>query len=277
MSKGILCLAQNNGEVDYIKLAYLQRLSLRLTNPHLPYALITDSSSAAQLTEEQRHAFDHVIVLQHDQAHDQTWKQRNEYQLFAYSPFRETIKVEADLVFTRSIDHWWHSLRKRDVVISTGCVDHKGRTGTSRAYRKLFDINHLPDIYSGLMYWRRSHLAYAFFEAVQEIHLQWSTVQKNLIACYDPGSNDVVFALAVLLFGEENCTLPALDFFRMAHLKSAHVGAKAGVPWYQMHHVEVSPPQIRINGFAQQHPVHYHEKDWCTQEIIDLYKSCLQN
>lgn len=277
MTKGILCLAQNNPEVDYIKLAYLQRLSLLLTNPQLPYALITDADSASKITKEQQAVFDHVIVLQHDQAKDQVWKQRNEYQLFVYSPFRETIKVEADLVFTDNIDHWWHTLRKRDVVISHGCVDHKLRPGTSRMYRKLFDYNHLPDVYSGLMYWRRSHLAHAFFETVQDIHMNWTTIQKNLVSCHDPGSNDVVFALAVLLFGQENCTLPAADFFRMAHLKSAHVGAKIGVPWYQAHNVEVVPPQIRINGIMQQHPVHYHEKEWCTDQIIDLYKSCLNN
>jgi hypothetical protein len=276
MSCGVLCIAQNNQDVDYVQLAYLQRLSLLVTNPTLPYALVTDQASADSITVQQRQAFDHVIVLQHDNAVDQVWKQRNEYQLFAYSPFRETIKVEADVLFTRNINHWWPALRKRDVVISWGCVDHKSRTASSRAYRKLFDLNNLPDVYSGLMYWRRSHLAHAFFETVQQIHLEWPMVQKNLVACVDPGSNDMVFALAVQLFGQENCTLPALDFFRMAHLKPAHVGSGA-VPWHQAYHVEVVPPQIRVNGHAQQHPVHYHEKNWCTENLINLYRSCLPN
>ncbi len=275
MSQGIVCLAQNNSTTDYVRLAYLQRLSLRLTNPQLPYALITDQLSAKNLTPKQRGVFDHVIVLAQDQAADQEWKQRNDAQLFYHSPFKETIKVEADILFTRNIQHWWTTLQHRDVVLSLGCVNHKGQTSSKRNYRNIFDLNHLPDIYSGLMYWRRSKIAHELFGKVAALHQNWAQVQKNLLACDDPGSNDVIFALAAKMLGDEFCTLPAADFFRIAHLKSAHVGLPEGHQWHDKFNVEIHPPEIRINGLAQWHPVHYVDKTWPGLETIEMFESCL--
>jgi hypothetical protein len=47
----------------------------------------------------------------------------NDAQLFRLTPFRETIKLEADMLIVSPIDHWWTQFRHRDVVISTGCRD----------------------------------------------------------------------------------------------------------------------------------------------------------
>jgi hypothetical protein len=277
MSQGIVCLAQNNTTTDYVRLAYLQRLSLRVSNPQLPYALVTDQHSADSLTSKQRDAFDHVIVLANDQAADQEWKQRNDAQLFFHSPFRETIKVEADLLFTRNIQHWWPVLQHRDVVLSLGCVNHKGEPSTKRNYRRVFDLNNLPDIYSGLMYWRRSNTAHALFSQVAALHQNWPQVQKALVACDDPGSNDVIFSLAAMIMGCEVCTLPAADFFRMAHLKPTHVGLPEGQRWHNKYNVEVEPPELRINGLVQWHPVHYVDKTWPTDQIIERFELCCLN
>lgn len=259
-------MAQNNASTDYVRLAYLQRLSLKLTNPDLPYALVTDQSSADAITSEQRAAFDHVIILPVDWARDQEWKQRNDWQLFMLSPFTETIKVESDLLFTRSISHWWRMLEHRDVVLSLGCRDYRGRASTSRAYRRMFDANNLPDTYSGLMYWRKSQTAATFFSKCKQIYQQWADVQQALIHCDDPGSNDMVFAIAALLVGVEKVTLPAADFFNFVHMKPAiQTRSLADL------NVELAPPAIRINGHEQQYPVHYHNKDWVTDEVIDEY------
>ena len=94
IDKGILCMAQNNQFVNYARLAYLQRLSLKLVYPDIPYAIVTDQASIDSLSNKQQAAFDHVIILDCDWADDQIWKQRNDWQLFHLSPFRETIKVE---------------------------------------------------------------------------------------------------------------------------------------------------------------------------------------
>ena len=71
IEKGVLCLAQNNSTTDYVRLAYLQRLSLALVDPDLPYALVTDKQSWDSTKQHMREAFDHVIMLDFDDAEDQ--------------------------------------------------------------------------------------------------------------------------------------------------------------------------------------------------------------
>jgi hypothetical protein len=262
MEQGILTVAQNS-DIDYVRLAYLQRQSLLTTNPGLPYAIITDETTNRDISDTVRSQFDQVIVLSEDLALDQSWKQRNEGQLFWLTPFRETIKVEADLIFTNNIKHWWTGLRVRDIVISQGCVDYRGKTASSRAYRKLFDANQLPDLYTGLMYWRRSKTAQQFFSIAREIHANWNEVKNSLIRVGrdDPGSNDIVFSLAAKIFGEEKVTAP-LPYFRMAHLKPAINGLSEHAAWHQQLMHDYNYKDLTIAGHRQTYPVHYHDKEW---------------
>ena len=74
----------------------------------------------------------------------------NDWQVFAASPYRQTIKLEADMIAASPVDHLWTMFEHRDVVISQGCRDFYDRPSTYRFYRKLFDANKLPDVYNAI-------------------------------------------------------------------------------------------------------------------------------
>lgn len=277
IERGVICMAQNNSTTNYLRLAYLQRLSLKLVAPDLPYAVVTDQASLDTLNDKQRQAFDHIIILALDQAKDQDWKQKNDWQLFTLSPFRENIKVESDLLFTRNIDHWWPMLRHRDLVLSLGCKDMQGCANQSRRYRAVFDANGLPDTYSGLMYWRRSVTASTFFNYCKRIYQQWDTVQQSLVRCEDPGSNDLVFSIAARIVGEELVTLPTATFFNIVHMKPAVNNQLDNWTWYKNLTYELAPPSIRLSAQEQLYPFHYHYKEWATNEVIEQYESATRS
>lgn len=272
MTRGIVCIAQNNNDTDYVRLAYLQQLSVKLTTPGLPYALITDRESLKDTSQHIKDSFDTIITIPIDYAEDQEWKQRNDFQLFELSPFTQTIKLEADLVLTRSIDHWWNLLQKRDMVLGTHCKTYQGTVSDNRAYRKVFDLNNLPNIYSGMMYWRRSLLAQEVFGLVKTIHSNWDSVCSSLVQCQDPGSNDLVFAIAASIIGEELVTLPC-ETFGFAHMKPAINDLTENLTWHEWFTTEVNPPSIRIGGFEQMYPVHYQDKNWASDDIIRKYEN----
>ena len=142
--QGFVTIAQN-GDVDYLRMAYAQAMSIKLTMPGSKYAVLVDAKTRGLVTEQHCKVFDYVIQLPEDHAKNDDWKLRNEWQVFWLTPFKETIKLEADLLFPRSIAHWWHIFRLRDVVLSTGCKDFLGHPATSRKYRRVFDVNGLPD------------------------------------------------------------------------------------------------------------------------------------
>jgi len=273
---GFLTIAQNS-TVDYLRLAYVQAMSIKLTMPGSLYAVIVDKSTNEQIQDKHLKVFDYVIVLDEDHAEHDEWKLSNEWQAFYLTPFKETIKLESDLIFTRTIDHWWNTFRLRNIVLSQGCRDYLQRPSACRAYRQLFDDNELPDVYNGLMYFRYSQESATFFNYTRLIFKNWDYIKDNVLKnCReDLPSTDVVFAMAAKLLGEEFCTLPGIDFINFTHMKPLINGLSQQASWHQSVVYEIDLPMVRINNINQYHPLHYYEKSWITEDLIEQYESKL--
>jgi hypothetical protein len=269
-----MTIAQNTSDIDYLRLAYVQAMSVKLTMPGSLYAVAVDKHTLAQVTEQQRKVFDYVITIDKDLAQDETWKLSNEWQVFYLTPFKETIKLESDIVFTRSIAHWWAAFRLKNIVLSTGCRDYKQEISTSREYRKLFDDNNLPDTYNGLMYFRYTQEAATFFTLASQLFRNWPHIRdKVLLNCRDDNpTTDVVYALAAMLLGVEDCTMPSMDFINFVHMKPA-INQWTSTPWPDLVVCETDLPMIRISNTNQYHPIHYHEKSWVTDKLVTEYEN----
>ena len=272
--QGFLTIAQNNANTDYLKLAYVQAMSIKLTMPDSKYAVLVDKDTELCITEKHRRVFDYVITINNDYAKDEEWKLSNEWQVFDLTPFKETIKLESDIIFTRSVKHWWNAFRLKDVVLSTGCRDYKQEISDCREYRRLFDDNELPDVYNGLMYFRYSQSAHSFFNLTKQLYANWeyisTTVLKN---CRDKNpTTDVVYALAAKIIGVENTTLPSLDFINFVHMKPG-INNWPNDLWHEIVNYELDLPMVRIAHTNQYHPIHYYCKDWITDEIVEEYEN----
>ena len=183
----------------------------------------------------------------------------NDWQMFAVSPYRQTIKLEADMIVASPVDHWWTLFELRDVVVSMGCRDFYGQASSVRAYRKCFDTNDLPDVYNAVTYWRLSSTAKEFFDLVRQIFEHWTEVRKLVKFADDQPSTDVVYAMAAKIMGPERVTLPAGVGPSIVHMKRGINPIKTD-DWTQELIWETDP--FRINTIAQTGFVHYHVKDW---------------
>jgi hypothetical protein len=277
--QGFLTIAQNTADVDYLRLAYVQAMSIKLTMPGSQYAVIVDEETLSTVTDSHKKVFDHIITLSQDHAKVDTWKLANEWQVFSLTPFKETIKLESDILFTRSIEHWWTAFRLRDVVLSLGCRDYQGQPGKSRRYRKIFDDNSLPDTYNGLMYFRYSQLAHDFFSQAKQVYANWEFIRDRvLVNCRDEyPTTDLVYSIVANNLGVESCTLPGCDFINFTHMKNNINNWPETTPWPELVLSELDLPMIRINNVNQYQPLHYQDKNWVTNTIVERYESCLQN
>lgn len=268
--QGFLTIAANTAEVDYLHLAYLQALNIKATQRIKSFAVIVDPATNQQIQEHHKQAFNYII----EAPASTTGPYGLEVQAFWLTPFKETVKLESDLLLPSSIDHWWRAFRLRDIVLSTGCKNYLQNESTSQRYRKLFDDNNLPDVYNGLMYFRYSKTAADFYRLAAEIFNNWVTVQATLLNCRDEyPTTDVVFALAAEIVGRELCTIPSLDFVNFVHMKPAINGYPESARFQDMYVTEFDRGMIRINNVNQYHPVHYHEKDFPTEEMYEYFRS----
>jgi hypothetical protein len=187
----------------------------------------------------------------------------NDWQMFAVSPYRQTIKLEADMIAAGPIDHWWTLFELRDVVISQGARTYYNEISQSRFYRKCFDANDLPDMYNAITYWRLSQTAQEFFGLIRAIFENWSGFQQLLKFPEDTPSTDLVYAMAAQIMGPESVTLPQGLGPTIVHMKR-HINALHCEDWTQELIWENDP--FRINTIAQWGFVHYHRKEWSNEQ-----------
>lgn len=267
--QGFLTLAYNSKSIDYLELAYLQALSIRTVMPDAKIAVVVDSQTKKNITTKIEKLFDYVI-----EGRSSEWPMEIEPELFWLTPFKETIKLESDLILTRNIDHWWHALRLRNIVLSTHCRNIEDRVIIDSEYRKFWNDNDLPNVYNGLMYFRYSQEAMNFFLMARKLFLHYEYLRDNILKnCREERpSTDVIYSLAAKIVGVETCTIPSLDFFNFVHMKPHIQNWPAQVEWNELVLAEVDPPVLRINNLNQYSPVHYHVKHWPTDTIINKYE-----
>ena len=216
MSKGFLWFAQNNAKTDYVELSIKLAQSIKKYNKDNLICVVTDKKSKFE-----HDSVDFVKILSDDDSSDHDIKWANEYKAFKITPFTHTIKLESDMLWTGNTDWWWYHLWQHDLVFSVNCRNFKDKVVKDTIYRKLFVRNDLPNIYNGLMYFRKSKFAQKFFLLAESITNNWQSVRTQmLINCHDQyPSTDVVFALAFRLLDPTNRKLIDYEWFKFLHHK----------------------------------------------------------
>jgi hypothetical protein len=261
--RGYLVIAQNNSSTDYVKCARMLAHSIKAVEPTAKICLLTD-----QLINDP--LFDFVRVFPFgDQAADSDWKLKNDWQCFYASPFRETIKLEADMIIPQSIKHWFDICSAQELVVTVGARNFHNVPSGSRFYRKIFDQNDLPDVYNAITYWRLGHTANNFFSTVKDIFNNWDIAMSALKFGSDqPLNTDLAYAIAVQIIGKEKCTLPG-SVPSMIHMKGQFNGLQSE-DWTKELVWELSPGSFRINTIEQLWPFHYHFKEFA-QHLEEYY------
>jgi hypothetical protein len=204
-----------------------------------------------------------TVITRDDLPHGDLGGFANDWQCWQISPYRQTIKLEADMIATGPIDHWWTLFEHRDVVISQGARDFYGQRTRCRKYRKIFDDNNLPDVYNAITYWRLSAIAQEFFDLVRSIFTHWSAYRTLLRFPDDHATTDVVYAMAAVIMGSHRVTLPEGMGPTIVHMKPG-INPIRTADWTQELIWESDP--ARINTVAQWGMLHYHVKDWQPNE-----------
>jgi len=235
--RGYLIPAVNTENTDYVACAEQLANSIRQWHPEANITILTRD----QLPNGDQGGF------------------ANDWQCLAASPYRQTIKLEADMIVASPIDHWWTMFEHRDVVISTGARDFYDQPATSRYYRKIFDANHLPDVYNAITYWRVSKTAQEFFQLVQNIFENWAEYRSLLKFPDEVPTTDLVYAMVAQIMGPELVTMPFVSYPKIVHMKR-HMIPTQTPNWTQELVWESTP--LRFNTVAQWGAVHYHQKDW---------------
>ena len=249
--QGYVILAINSDTVDYLNCARTLTKTIKRWDPGSKVCLITDAPQSNDPI------YDHYRVID-SVDRENPWA--NDWRVFRNTPFRETIKLEADMLIVSDISHWWDLFRHRDVVVSTGCRTWQDQESTARNYRQVFDDNSLPDVYNAITYWRLSETAKEFFDLVRDIFLNWTEFRKLVKFAPETADTDLVYAMAAEIIGPERVTMPFATYPKITHMKKHHAGTQTE-HWGQELVHEYQDWSLRIETVAQRGAFHYG-KGW---------------
>jgi len=248
MTRGFVIMAQDTDKISYTNCAKALELSIKKVMPNSNVTIITSD------------------MLPHGNLGGYV----NDWQVYEASPYDETIKLEADMIIPRSIEHWWDILSINDVVVSTNIRNFKGELSDCRVYRKFIDENMLPDTYNSITYFKKSETAKLFYTVVRDIFDNWEEY-KAILKCNpnEEVSTDWVYAIACHIVGVEKTTLPNFTEMSMIHMKQ-YINGIPSEDWTKTLVYEVLPKIIRVNTYTQQYPFHYHIKSF-SDKILESY------
>ena len=270
MSKGFCLLAQNNGKTDYIKQAHALALSLHKYNTGQRISLITNDI----VPDEWQKVFDKIIPIPwSDGALQSDWKIQNRWKVYHASPYEQTIVLEADMLILSDITHWWKELDKYNLFFTSNVKTYRNEVVTNRFYRKTFDANNLPNLYSALHYFKKGDTAKEFYTLLEIIMNNWELFySKYAKERYQKWcSVDVCAAIACKILGNEKEITSPNSYITFTHMKP-HVQNWKNVPekWTSVvGKYYRNDGNLLLGNFLQTGLLHYVEDEFLTDTIIE--------
>ena len=269
MSKGFLVLAQNNNETDYVKQAYLLARSLQVSQPLINnISLVTND----QVPNEYKSAFDKIIEIPFgDQASNSTWKVENRWKLYHATPYDETIVFDADMLVTSDLTKCWDFANNYELFFTSRVTDYRGNTIIDKIYRKTFIENNLPNLYTGMFYFKKTDKVLEFFKLVEYIFYNWERFFFEIT----PNSSqkffsmDVAVSIAVKLLDIVEEVTHTQTPFTFVHMKPAIQG---WVPTPNSSYSQVTAHynknnELYVGNYKQLGVFHYVEDSFVTDDL----------
>lgn len=268
MSKGYLIFAQNSS-VDYVRQAVALSASLKSAGNVEPVSLVTNDP----VPENFKNLFDKIIPIPWgDLSESKNWKIENRWKLYHVSPYNETIVMDSDILVTEDLTTLWNFLENFDLYFTSTVYDFTSKVIKDEVNRKVFVQNDLPNLYSGLHFFRKSQSADDFYQLLELIVKNYQDFYNQ----YTPNATqkflsiDVAAAIACKILDNKHLiTCDAYQPINFYHLKtnlqSLPVNANS---WVDVLDCEYSSKLI-IGNRQLRGVIHYVEDKFLTDEIFN--------
>lgn len=279
-SRGFFTIAQNTNNIDYVRCAYGLALSLKHSQNSISNISI-GISPGAKIDDRYLWAFDKIIEIPWlDNTEIHTYKIENEWKIPYITPYDETIKINADMLFTTDISLWWQTLSNNlyTYAFATKSVNWCGKQIRDDVYRNIFRTQNLPNIYSAFSFIKKHDKTYALYELAQKItqhYDEFYTEFLDLKTVQPRCNSDIVMAMALKIVDLEKYTFNNFQYPLFTDMTAIFQGfLRLHSEDWRDHLTSTFSLEngIKIGGFRQVYPLHYSVKEFLSEEIIEQYE-----
>jgi hypothetical protein len=201
MTNGAVIFAQNNGTVDYIKIA---TYSAKKIQEHLdiPVTLITDTPE--QVLES--NVFDKIIIINNDNTQlkkfndgalsskQLEWKNFSRSQIYNLTPYDKTLVVDSDYIINSSVLKSAFSIDS-DFQIYQNSFDLAGWRNTS-SFERLNQYA-IPFYWATVFVFEKTTITNTFFDLILHIKDNWQYYRLLYTIDSTAFRNDFAFSIAI--------------------------------------------------------------------------------
>ncbi len=189
---GILIIAQ--GKNRYIDMAKQIAISLKLSNPNISRALVTDSKD-----RELENYYDFIIPI--NSAYGMGYSQK--LYMYQYSPFQKTLFIDVDCLVIDSIYWIFEKFDKHPVSVIGKKITEGKLIGTSvEELKSKISLNYLLTFNGGVYYFEKGTIASAIFDDAIDL---FANKYDNLNLCKFNGlpGDEPAMSIAMSMHGME--------------------------------------------------------------------------
>jgi len=215
MSKGALIFAQNNSEIDYVKIAIFAAKRVK-EYLGIPVSLVTDSKTWLYESDvNPEEVFDKIIDIsanadfikgQNRSFHDGTvtrkilkWKNFSRSDCYDLSPYDETLVLDSDyIVCSDSLKNIWDNVY--DFAIYKEAYD-LARWRVPYHYINQYSV---PFYWATVFYFKKTPATEAFFELIKHIKENWTYYRMLYSIDAITYRNDFSFSIAINIMNGGN-------------------------------------------------------------------------
>jgi hypothetical protein len=227
--------------------------------------------------------FDKIIPIPwDDSATESNWKIENRWKVYHATPYRNTIVFDVDMLVLEDLDIYWKQLQKNnvdhDILFTTQVVNYRNEVVTNRYYRKTFDANNLPDLYSGMYYFKKCESSKQFFGLLKTVMWNWGDFYKISLSKIPQAwcSFDVCTAITAKLLDRMYTIGDKNNILEFTHMKTHLQNVPLGDKWTDKLFVDLtSDLELIVGGIKQAGIFHYVEDEFLTDEIIDILEDAV--
>lgn len=212
MNQGVLIFAQNNADIDYIKLAtFAAKQAQKYLN--LPVSLITDSRGWLEKSQP-NHPFDQIIdveyapTAQQKHFHDGAltvkkleWRNFARNRAYDLTPYQTTLVIDSDYIINSSVlkDAFDKDL---DLQIYSKSMDLAGWRNTDE-FKRINNFS-IPFYWATAFIFQKNIITESFFDLVAYIKSNWQYYRTLYNIDTVLFRNDFAFSIAIHIMNNSN-------------------------------------------------------------------------
>lgn len=302
-TRGYITIAENSMSGDYLRMAYALALSLKATQSEVN-KLTVCISAGMDVPDKYASVFDKIVEMPLGLcAGDSDWKIHNKWKVYHFTPYDESVLLDADMIFPADVSCWWNTLHDKYVWACSTPMTFRGEPIRQSAYREDFIRNGLPNIYTAFLYFKESKFAFEYFDLVRDVYQYWPVLEDyykhrrmedGVIDLMNkmkhpkrfgwshffqnfPShiSGDLTFSIAMKIMGSiDRFTDTSVPFPSFVHMKSKDQGFECvehmEENWNLFLQSDIKKDgTLLVGNYVQRLPFHYHRKEFLTDVMIE--------